>query len=215
MSDTLTGIRLGYREAMAVDLPDIDQDGVKVEKYTITSRDAMMGHLDFMSHRRGLVSEGQVITRLWVDGKMWMSDTPDEKVDHSEAFFQMQKRGGRVLIHGLGLGMVVQAALLLDNVEHVDVVEHDQRVIDLIGSVYADRFPGKITLHHGDAYTYQFPRGQRWTVAWHDIWSAITDSNMEGMTRLHRRYGIRSDWQGSWGRYEVQRMIRADRRYGF
>jgi spermidine synthase len=151
------------------------------------------------------------MTQLIVDGTLWMSDTPDEMRDHVDAFYEAFHTGGRILVHGLGLGMIVQAFLRLEQVEHIDVVESDERIIRLIGSHYAEAHPGRVTFHHGDAYTYRFPPGSRWNVVWHDVWPTITSDNWEGMNRLHRRYGGRADWQNSWCRAEVQRLVREDR----
>lgn len=211
MADTLT--HLDYREAMRVDLPCIDSDGVKVSRRTITEEQARRSQTHaFLSGGRGRVNAGD-ITQITVDGTLWMSDTPDEKRDHAHVFWEAQRRGGRILVHGLGIGMILQSLLLLDKVEHVDVVEYDERIIRLIGSVYAERFPGKVTFHHGDAYTYRFPPGTRWSMAWHDIWPTITGDNWEGMNRLHRRYGNRVGWQDSWMRDAVRRSLQSDRRY--
>lgn len=198
----------GYVEAMRVDLPAINVDGIEVRHLEVTEEESRRTMLHAVFNKgRGQVPAGR-LTQLRVDGRLWMSDSPDEKRDHSEAFYQAKRRGGRILIHGLGLGMVVGAALKLPNVEHVDVVELDERVARLIGPHYAS---DRCTIHVGDAYEYQFPKGSRWTVAWHDIWPSISDENWPGMNRLHRRYGGRVDWQDSWCRWEVKRMIERDK----
>jgi len=50
-----------------------------------------------------------------------MSDTPDEIMDHMAP---IERASGRILINGLGLGMVVKAVLANPNVTSVDVVEN-------------------------------------------------------------------------------------------
>jgi predicted membrane-bound spermidine synthase len=128
-----------------------------------------------------------------------MSDTDAEWRDHSEAIYRIQRAETRsVLINGLGLGMVVQAALDTDHVERVDVVEKDQRVIDLIGPHYT-RDP-RVTIHHGDAYTIKWPVGAYWDVAWSDIWLELNADNLDGMATLRRRYARRTGWHDCWGR---------------
>lgn len=200
---TATPTRLGYDEAMTVNLPEIDTDGVRVEHFEITEAIRFEGLMDAMRYGRGgRLRVGDRYTRLLVDGRLWMSDTPDERRDHAEPFWQAQRRGGRVLIHGLGLGMVVGAALALPNVEHVDVVEIDPRVVEAIGPHYAS---DRCTIHLGDALTLDWPTGSRWNVVWHDIWPTISGDNLPTMHRLHRRFGRRSDWQGSWARWQAER----------
>lgn len=199
---TATTPQIGYHEAMTIDLPEIEQDGVRVERFEVTEKDDLRMVLAALSGGRGRTAHG-TYTRLVVDGQLWMSDTDDEKRDHAEAFRQMKRRGGRVLIHGLGLGMVVKAALALPNVEHVDVVEIDPRVAAAIGPHYEGE---RCTIHTGDALTYRWTPGERWSVVWHDIWPTITADNLADMHRLHRRFGRRADWQGSWARYECERV---------
>ncbi len=195
---------LTYHEAMTVDLPEIDADGVRVSRFEVDearARREQMHSLFSGGGGRGYTRPG-TYTRIDVDGRLWMSDTDDEKRDHASAFWEMQRRGGRVLIHGLGLGMVVQAALRLPQVEHIDVVEIDPRVARLVGEHYAG---DRCTIHVGDALTYEWPTGTRWDVVWHDIWPTITGDNLPDMHRLHRRFGRRSGWQGSWARWDVER----------
>lgn len=140
-------------------------------------------------------------TRLRRNGYVVMSDTAAEVRDHFEPKIQMQRREAkRVLIHGLGLGMVLQQALRMDHVEHVDVVEIDPDVIELIGPHYTAMAGGRLHLHEGDAYTYKFPVGTTWDIAWHDIWDTLSQDNLELMATLHRRYGSKVGWQGSWGK---------------
>jgi hypothetical protein len=129
---------------------------------------------------------------------LWMSDTPAEMSDHLVAVRRVAKtRTKRVLIHGLGLGMVLRAVLSFDHVQHVDVVEYDERVIRLVAPAYAD---GRVSIHHGNAYTYEWPDDARWDVVWHDIWPQLASGNLEGMEMLRRRFADRAKWQGFWAR---------------
>lgn len=187
-------------DGMTVDLPEIDEAGVRVEKFTVSESDARFSAMRAVFQGRGYVPPW-TYTRLSVDGTLWMSDTPDEKRDHIAPVWEASRRGGRILVNGLGLGMVVSGLLKLPNVEHVDVVEKSERIVDLIGPHYES---SRCTVHHSDAYTIKWPAGTRWTVAWHDVWAYLSLDNIEGMHRLHRRYGRRVDWQGSWGREFVE-----------
>lgn len=151
-------------------------------------------------------------TGLIERGRLWMSDTPAERRDHAEAYWQAKRRGGRALVHGLGLGMVVKAMLGLPNVEHVDVVELNPDVIALCGPAF-DRYGARVTIHEGDCLTRKWPTGVRWSVVWHDIWPDICTDNLPEMATLHRKYGRRCDWQGSWCHDLLLRHRREERRY--
>jgi hypothetical protein len=184
-------------ELLSVELPPIDQDGVLVSTITITEDQARHSRVRaIFNGGRGVIDPGEY-TALFVDDVLWMSDTPDEKYDHYDPVAVAVRHGGRVLINGLGLGMVVGAMLKIPHVEHVDVVEHDKRIIDAIGPHYAGE---RCTIHHADAYTITWPVGSHWSVVWHDIWPSIGSDNLPEMGKLHRKYGRRADWQGSWAR---------------
>lgn len=181
-------------------LPEGVQGPWRVEKFTITPGSEMdLFNLRLAIHgssNRG-VSPGEYTCLVHNKRGIVMSDTPAEIQDHRGFFWRVEiKDARRVLINGLGLGMSLRWALLQPHVEHVDVVEIDKDVIDLVGSHYTT--DDRLTIHHGDAYTYQWPRGIKWDVAWHDIWDNITTDNLEGMEKLNRRYGHRVYWQSAW-----------------
>jgi len=145
-----------------------------------------------------------------------MSDTPAEIDDHRPVLVKLEDPTvRRVLISGLGLGMVLQHALRQPHVEHVDVVEIDNDVRYLVGLHYQEmrlqlpHRPG-LVIHRGDALTYKVRHGARWDVAWHDIWDEISSDNLPEMARLKRRYASRVGWQGCWS----EPLAREQRRRG-
>src|SRR6266487_2122283 len=168
----------------------------RVERFTVPEMDVKA--LQYALHGRPV--DPGTYTRLIRDGDHdpMMSDTPMEVRDHLAAIYEIRQRGGRVLVNGLGLGVILQAALSCPNVTHVDVVEIDRDIIDLVWPTYAA--DPRAHIHHADAYTISWPKGMRWNVAWHDIWPTLTTDNFPLMTKLHRKYGRRVDWQESWGR---------------
>lgn len=197
-------------EALRYRGPDVDADGVVVDRFTVGVNSLENIINEWQPGNRGTTPG--TYSRLVVDDTLWMSDTDAECRDHGEAVMRGrdagQFDGATGLINGLGLGCVLGA--WLDVLDHVDVVESDERIARLIGSWYEQQWPGKVTVHIGDAYTIKWPRGKGWTVAWHDIWPSICSDNLEGMATLHRRYGNRVGlWQGSWAKYLCQRARRS------
>lgn len=140
-----------------------------------------------------------------------MSDTPAEINEHGDA---MDRAVGRVLVSGLGMGVLVSALLANPMVTHIDVVEIDPDVIDLTAPYYADE--PRVTIHRGDAATIEWPADARWDYAWHDIWSNISDLNLDEETAEHgiaydtlfRKYDHRAMAQGAWAFPEAVRMQR-------
>lgn len=137
-----------------------------------------------------------------------MSNTPME-VRTNRRFIGRAK--GRVLVNGLGLGMVLTAILAKPEVESVTVVEASAEVIDLVGPTFRD--DPRVRIVHANAFDYQPAKGEQFDVVWHDIWDYIHPDNLPEMHRLHRKYARRAGWQASWCRdmCEEQR----DRRRGF
>jgi len=201
--------RLRYRG------PEIDDLGVKVERFEVKPEDEMdfgqwLSHLMHESVGRGCPPG--IYTGLRVDDVLWMSDTPAERKDHLEPVAASGMfPNGTGLVNGLGLGCVVGA--MLDSLEHVDVVEKDDRIIDTVGEWYRDTYGDRITIHHADALAKRWPRGQYWSVVWHDIWPKLSPENLPEMATLHRRFARRSAWQGSWGLEFCRwmRKVEADR----
>lgn len=137
-----------------------------------------------------------------------MSDTKAERRDHAAFAVAIGRHPGPVLINGLGLGMCLAAALKL-GVPHATVVEVDEDVIALTGPHYAS--DPRVTIVHASAFDYQPPKGARYGAVWHDIWDTISASNLPEMGRLHRKYGRRADWQGSWARWQCESAQRRER----
>ena len=179
------------------DVPDGESGGWKIDTFSVSEDEAKLDRVmsGFRAVRPGTykrLSRGKTVV---------MSDTPSELRDHLW-LFQMMKEADSALIHGLGIGCAVNAAIM-HGVKTIDVVELSPDVIELVGPHYLAKAASAgvdLTIHEGDALTYRFPVGRRWGIAWHDIWDFISEENLEGMKLLHRRYGRRVDWQGSWAR---------------
>lgn len=169
------------------------------------------GNLHAMLHGRGC--DPGTYWQLRRNGRLWMSDTTAERRDHYAPDYQIYLRGGRILIGGLGLGMIVWRALQCENVEHIDIVEIDEDVIRLVGPAYES--DPRVTIHHGDMYEMKWPPGTRWSVAWFDIWPDISTDDLADMSRLLRSYGRRADWKGCWGREMLLRRRRAEGAWGW
>lgn len=132
-----------------------------------------------------------------------MSNTKME-VDSNREFIQIAT--GHVLINGLGLGMVLTAILQKEDVISVTVVEKDADVIALVGPTF--KREKRLTIIHSDALEFNPPKGVRYNAVWHDIWDTISADNIPQMIKLHRKYGRRTDWQGSWMRHKCEELNR-------
>lgn len=178
-----------------VDLPEAKLGDWAISRFEI---DKMGAAISLFSYGARAPRPG-IYTKLTQGHTLWMTDTDAELYDHVEPVYQAK---GHCLINGLGIGAVLAACLRKEAVKKVTVIEIAQPVIDLVGPHYRDP---RVELVCADAFTYQPPKGVRYGMVWHDIWPTICADNLPEMHRLHRKYGKRCDWQGSWARYECER----------
>mgnify|MGYP000934481274 CR=1 FL=1 len=177
-----------------VNIPEGICGDYKIERFT-TDR------TDWSALKSGRsVPIGESFTRLMHKGNLIMSDTPAEQRDHMLPVF---RAGGSCLINGLGIGMVLHNILLKDCVTDVTVIEISEEVIKLVGPSYTS--DPRVTIIQANALEYKPPKGKRYRMVWHDIWPSICEANLPSMMTLHRKYGRRCDWQGSWARELIRR----------
>lgn len=176
-----------------VTVPEGESNGWKVERFEISENQAMIAML-----RDGIrAPRPGTYTRLTHGCDTVMSDTPAEMRDHR---MPVRMAHGNILIHGLGLGMVLQACMAKYSVTKATVIEKSEDVISLVAPHYENMFGDRVEIIKGDAMTWKSPKGIRYGMVWHDIWTHICQDNYEQMKTLHRRYGRKCDWQGSWSR---------------
>lgn len=117
----------------------------------------------------------------WTD-TIVMSTTPMELRTNRVA---VERAHGKVLIGGLGLGVVARAVASLRQVESVTVIERAQEVIDLVGP----SLPLNIEIVPGDVATWTPPAGTRYDFVYLDIWDDIPNGDdWEEIKRLRRRF---------------------------
>lgn len=202
-------------ETMAVEVPEGVSGAVKVERFEVPANSIEGMRLDFS----GRGCRPGVYTRLLRNGTLWMSDTSAERQDHLGAAWAMRERGGRVLIGGLGLGMIARVALLATPVERVDILEMDPDVIALVGPHVEELAAsvGKIvTIEQADVFAWKPPKGAHWTVAYFDVWADLCTDNLPAMATLGRRFSKRrADVCLCWGRERLRAEQRSQRGQGF
>ncbi|GAG35645.1 unnamed protein product, partial [marine sediment metagenome] len=113
--------------------------------------------------------------------------------------YEASKRGGVILVAGLGLGVVTSAILReCENVTQVIVIEKSSEVIELVGKHLEKEFGKRLQIINDDIFEWKVPRGSRYTVAWFDIWNNICGDNTKDMSKLKRKFGRKADWKGCW-----------------
>lgn len=208
--------KLPWYEEYKVDVPEGQVGDFRIEHVTVDAEDEKRGRMYAANPSSGgrFVKAGKY-TMLYEKGSLWMSDTPDEIRDHLEPIHEASRAGGNVLINGLGIGVVTDAIASLENVTKVTVIEKSPEVIELVGPSLLKKHGDKLEIIEADSFEYRPPKGVRYTVVWHDIWLHLCTDNLDEMAKLHRKFGRRTDWQGSWGKELLKYRRQQDRRQGW
>lgn len=185
-----------------IDVPNNTSGNWKVEDFEITKQGADFENMRASFHGGRYVKEG-TFKRLMRGGTVVMSNTPSEIRDH-QYFIMTAKLGGNILINGLGLGVALKEILTSDKVQSVTIIEKSKDVIGLVSETYLK--DSRVKIINDDAFDFKPHKGKNYDAVWHDIWDYICSDNLPEMTRLHRKYGRRSDWQGSWCKRECKRQ---------
>ena len=183
----------------AADIPEGQSNEWRVERFAVSEQDAAFHNMRcaFAFGSRGREIAPGTYTRLCRGGQIVMSDTPAEKRDHYGAVLSAK---GRVLVSGLGLGVVAQAMLLKPEVQQVTVVEISGDVMALVLPTLQERFGARLRVVQADTRTWKpgLPKGTKYDYCWHDIWDTICGDNYEDMKLLRRRFGRWAAKQGCW-----------------
>ncbi len=141
-------------------------------------------------------------TELRRGGITFMTDLYDEWWTQRRAIERARSVGGRVLITGLGLGMVVEAILATPapaEVTSITVLEQSTDVISLVAAQLHRQFGQRIEIVHADAFSWRPSDGVRFDTVWHDIWPDPDAHHVDAdMAMLREHHEPWSEWQGFW-----------------
>ena len=120
--------------------------------------------------------------RLTHRGSIVMSDTEMEKRTNSEF---VRNAHGKVLIGGLGIGLILLAVQDKVEVEKITVIEKNREVIDLVASQLP--LNGKVEIVNANVFDYV--PSEKYNTIYMDIWNYINqDVYQEQMKPLISRY---------------------------
>lgn len=115
----------------------------------------------------------------------WMVDSPYEWYAMGE--YSMRANGPRILVGGLGLGLILHHLTLRRDIEEITVVEISEDVIHMV-SPYIPKDP-RIKIIHGDIYSVipQFAsRGEKFDTIIIDIWAGRDYEFVEEFMKMRR-----------------------------
>ena len=154
-----------------------------------------------MGNRGAHIPQGTYV-RLGINGSVMMSNTPTEL---RESELPVARAHGRVLIAGLGLGVMLHPILAKEEVEHVTLVEISKDVIDLVQPSLQEHIDaGRLTIICADFREWVPKRGTRYQCVWIDIWQDICSDQLplaKALTKKYKRRLEKGDgdpWVDTW-----------------
>lgn len=165
---------------MYKDMTEILKDG-KVGDFELTHFE--IGENDLYAMFHGIPS-GKFI-RLTHRGGVVMSDTAMEKRTNREF---VANAHGKVLIGGLGIGLILLAIQDKEDVEQITVVEKNKEVIELVGS----QLPLNSKVHIVNDDVFEYKPLFKYNTIYMDIWNYINkdvyNEQMKPLISRYRRY---------------------------
>lgn len=144
---------------------------------------------------------------LMKDKEVWMMNVPSESMTIDPIANQVSKK---VLTFGLGIGYFVFMALQNKNVETVDVVENDIRVIEYFNSYIKPYFPHqeKITIHHGNAFDWMSKNLTEYDHLFIDTYQNDEDGLFWWLQGCERIKGLKYDQVHYWIESSITSIMR-------
>lgn len=163
------------------------------------------------------MADGEYV-KLIVNNQLVMSDTRMEKITNTEF---VQKANGRVLIAGLGIGLIInniREKVASGEVSEIVVIEKYKDVIDLISPYYADL---PITYVLADILEYKPTKSDVYDTIYFDIWAEINTEMLTEIKMLHNRWKGHKNknnpnaFMNSWMKEYLQRKKKQEKRYAW
>lgn len=197
-------------------VPARREGAAEVQHFEISEQAAKLGNLRAIVHGsyEDMVQPGKYI-RLLVSGQLMMTDTQMEK--RTNLGF-MSKAKGRVLVAGLGIGMILHRLLEKPEVTEVTVIEKYGDVIRIVAETLPE-VPGKALVHVcADIFEWKPAKGEKFDTVYFDIWPDICTDNLKEITKLKRRFArflTPNGWMGAWCEDRLRTQKARERRMGW
>lgn len=195
----------------------------RVERFVMSVKDVKAQQaMATWSHNWGEVRDAEPGTYMRLVGPdnfrdgVVMSDVPMERRENREV---VERAHGRVLIAGLGLGMILLPILLNPHVKYVTVVEKESDVCRMVepqlmrwAKKHTDgrvKCQNKFHVVLANVHTYAKESTASWDVVYFDIWDSTDGRNYDETKVLWREFRGKfnrypNGWMGAWRRADMK-----------
>ena len=189
------------------DIPDGSNGEWVLESFSVNNDNNTYENI--RHYKTGRYVPNGTYKRLLRNRDVIMSNTPDEIGDFISF---VNKAKGKILISGLGMGLLVKTLLEKPEVENITVIEISPELIELISPYFNDT---RLEIINADIFMWKPNREQKWDYAWHDIWDSICSDNLKDIKILHRKFKKFVNYQESWCRDACETQLKNDKKYGW
>jgi predicted membrane-bound spermidine synthase len=190
---------------MAEIIPEGEIGEAKVKHHQVTDFQLLRAAVQ----RQMSTDQSKTYAQLLVNNYLVMSDTEMERYSNLDFYYEAT---GRVLVAGLGLGMIIHAAASKPEVTEIVVIEKSADVIALIEPTLPNNGT-RIHVVEADILEWRPPKGETFDTMYFDIWANICTDNLDDMKRLHNAFKFRrrtkQSWMSSWYKEELWDMRRS------
>jgi len=162
-------------------IPEASLGEFKISHRTTTLSDIQM--LKMRDYREYYDFKPGTYTILHGSLETIMSDTPMEIRTNVDI---IRKANGKVLIGGLGLGLILLELQKNPEIESVLIIEKNQEIIDMV--LPHLKLDNRFKVVQGDIFTFELSKEQKFDTIYFDIWNGICEDNYDEMKELHKRY---------------------------
>lgn len=146
---------------------------------------------NFRAVYRDGIDPGEYV-KLVINGEIMMSNTRMEKETNQEF---VDNAHGKVLIGGLGIGLILLPILVKPEVEEVTIIEYNKDVINLVEPQLRSYFNNKVKIINDSVFEYV--PSQEFNTIYMDVWnfvnSNIYESEMEPLLEFYQDYIVPDD----------------------
>ena len=139
----------------------------------------------FLDREHAGQKHGDKIVKL-VDKKLHEIVMSSSKMEQKTNEKVIEKANGKILIAGLGLGMILFQLQEMKNVEKITVVEKSLELISFIKMIVGDKLSEKINIVNSDIFKYE--TDEKFDLIYFDIWNNVCGDNWEDMIELKMKF---------------------------
>jgi spermidine synthase len=200
MSELIYGVKGVYDL-----IPPKEQGIAKISRFEFNEKDDFLFNLRASrDHPMFRMRSGKYL-RLSVGNQLMMSDTAMERISNKKF---IDYADGRVLIAGLGIGLIIHNILHKESITEIIIIEKHQDVIDLVAPYFTDP---RLKIICADIFEWKPQKGEKFDTIYFDIWPQITTENLKQIKVLHNKfkfYKSEGAYMDSWLKWYLQKLKR-------